>query len=449
MTTGLVGQNQVTTFTTPVNGTSPIDANQVRGNDNTIKTSYDAHDSDPSIHLQSSTAAARPVAATAGVGAKWIDNDTYRVYYSDGSAWHEVAYLSTSGGTVSGNLVVTGTLESDGNFSVNTNKFTVAAASGNTVIAGTLGVVGLLTTNAGILNTGTVLARSESSFGSRPSGSAGVGVEVGMVGSVGTVQSWNATGAALAALNVQGSTIALTGAVTGSSTITGTRLIGGTDIASAVAPGTFSDGTAPANNAYSSANVFSLLVSKTASATTGSVVTSEVYHKQTGANAAGSTIATFSYIDSAHTSGTTLINIANVASIEATGNGGTTTTLGCYRTQAVIGTGATVTTLPLVDVRAPANSGTITTLIGLDVQSMTAGGTNYAIRTHTGLVQLGDALEFTAAATPATGTNVRFGNAVQSTIGANGAAIALTANPLGYLVIYVGVLKCIIPYYTA
>ena len=39
-------------------------------------------------------------------------------------------------------------LNSIGDFSVATNKFTVAAASGNTVVAGTLGVTGILTTTA-------------------------------------------------------------------------------------------------------------------------------------------------------------------------------------------------------------------------------------------------------------------------------------------------------------
>jgi len=53
--------------------------------------------------------------------------------------------------TVPGNLAVTGTSTLTGatgvtgNFAVNTNKFTVAAASGNTVIAGTLGVTGAAT----------------------------------------------------------------------------------------------------------------------------------------------------------------------------------------------------------------------------------------------------------------------------------------------------------------
>jgi hypothetical protein len=62
--------------------------------------------------------------------------------------------------TVPGNLAVTGTSTLTGatgvtgNFAVNTNKFTVAAASGNTVIAGTLGVTGAATVGTTLMVTG-------------------------------------------------------------------------------------------------------------------------------------------------------------------------------------------------------------------------------------------------------------------------------------------------------
>lgn len=46
-----------------------------------------------------------------------------------------------------------------------------------------------------------------------------------------------------------------------------------------------------------------------------------------------------------------------------------------------------------------------------------------------------------------TGTDIILGATTQSTIGANGAASALTANPLGYIVFYIGTTKCILPYY--
>lgn len=108
------GQHQLTAFTTPVNGTSPIDADEVRTNDATIRTAYNAHDSDTGIHVQSSVLGSRPSAGTSG--RKWLTVDalsaptSVRAFYDDGTNWYELSYLSTAGGTVSGNLSVTGTL---------------------------------------------------------------------------------------------------------------------------------------------------------------------------------------------------------------------------------------------------------------------------------------------------------------------------------------------------
>lgn len=60
---------------------------------------------------------------------------------------------------------------------------------------------------------------------------------------------------------------------------------------------------------------------------------------------------------------------------------------------------------------------------------------------------------------PSVGTNkysfwvaagdIRLDTTTQSTIGANGAASALTANPVGYLAFYIGTTKFIIPYYNS
>jgi hypothetical protein len=90
-----VGQHTVATFTSPVNGTTPIDANTVRGNDNTLRTSYNDHDSDTGIHVQSSTFASRPVAGTAG--RKWITVDVggdLHLWYDNGTTWEEVGNSS-------------------------------------------------------------------------------------------------------------------------------------------------------------------------------------------------------------------------------------------------------------------------------------------------------------------------------------------------------------------
>jgi hypothetical protein len=58
------------------------------------------------------------------------------------------------------NLSVTGATGVDGDFDVNTNKFTVAATTGNTAIAGTLGVTGQITGNVTGDLTGNVTASS-------------------------------------------------------------------------------------------------------------------------------------------------------------------------------------------------------------------------------------------------------------------------------------------------
>jgi hypothetical protein len=86
-----VGQHSVAAFTSPLNGTSPIDANTVRGNDNTMRSSYVDHDADTGIHVQSSTLASRPAAAEAG--RKWIteENDLYTLWFDDGVNWHPVS----------------------------------------------------------------------------------------------------------------------------------------------------------------------------------------------------------------------------------------------------------------------------------------------------------------------------------------------------------------------
>lgn len=86
----IIGQHQVAELTQPINGSSPIDANTVRGNDNTVRSAYVDHDNDTGIHVQSSALASRPSAGTAG--RKWITADAgaYTLWYDDGAVWHEV-----------------------------------------------------------------------------------------------------------------------------------------------------------------------------------------------------------------------------------------------------------------------------------------------------------------------------------------------------------------------
>jgi hypothetical protein len=90
-----VGNHSVATFTAPANGDA-LDATVVQGNDNTLRASYVDHDADPGIHLQSSSAAAQPVAGT--VGRKWLTTDSgaVRLYYDDGSNWNELTLDAAS-----------------------------------------------------------------------------------------------------------------------------------------------------------------------------------------------------------------------------------------------------------------------------------------------------------------------------------------------------------------
>lgn len=83
-----VAQHPVTTFTAPVNGT-PVDADEVRDNDNSVRTAYNAHDADAGIHVQSSVMSARPVAGTAG--RKWVTTDDLpQAWYDTGAEWESI-----------------------------------------------------------------------------------------------------------------------------------------------------------------------------------------------------------------------------------------------------------------------------------------------------------------------------------------------------------------------
>lgn len=103
-----VGGHGVSAFTSPSNGDA-LDATVVKGNDNTLRTAYVAHDSDAGIHVQSSTLATRPVAGT--VGRFWVTTDTGSVkqWYDNGSSWEEVAYIPNTGAvTLPSDLTVQG-----------------------------------------------------------------------------------------------------------------------------------------------------------------------------------------------------------------------------------------------------------------------------------------------------------------------------------------------------
>lgn len=102
MTSGLVGQHQTNTFTTPIDG-DQLAASVPLGNDNTVRSAANTHDSDESIHLQQSVLSNRP--NTPSGNPLWYVTDTNRIYRYTGSTWAEVAYVKSTGDTMTGNLL--------------------------------------------------------------------------------------------------------------------------------------------------------------------------------------------------------------------------------------------------------------------------------------------------------------------------------------------------------
>lgn len=106
-----VGSHSVSAFSSPSNGDA-LDASVVKGNDNTIRTSYVAHDADPGIHVQSSLLAARPAAGT--VGRKWMttDSGSVKLWYDTGSVWEETSAPAAAAGTLTGTTLASNVVDS-------------------------------------------------------------------------------------------------------------------------------------------------------------------------------------------------------------------------------------------------------------------------------------------------------------------------------------------------
>ena len=83
-----IGNHSVAQFVNPSNGDA-LDAEVVKGNDNTLRTAYVNHDADPGVHLQSSVLASRPAAGVAG--RKWMTTDGgVKIWYDTGSVWEDI-----------------------------------------------------------------------------------------------------------------------------------------------------------------------------------------------------------------------------------------------------------------------------------------------------------------------------------------------------------------------
>ena len=133
-----VGQHGVAAFTNPSNGDA-LNADIVKGNDNTLRDAYVSHDGDPGIHIQSSLIAARPAAGTAG--RKWMTTDTgnVKLWYDNGSVWENLDYLPTVGNVnITGDLVVTGTADFNGTVDLPSGTILTSPSLLGTMTGGTL-----------------------------------------------------------------------------------------------------------------------------------------------------------------------------------------------------------------------------------------------------------------------------------------------------------------------
>ena len=79
-----------------------------------------------------------------------------------------------------------------------------------------------------------------------------------------------------------------------------------------------------------------------------------------------------------------------IFTVQATGNGGTVTTMKGISVWGTVSTGATVGTFKLVDAANPSNSGTITSLSGYSVDNLTSGSNNTLILAGTSSVPSGN-----------------------------------------------------------
>jgi hypothetical protein len=148
-----VGSHGVASFTNPSNGDS-LDATIVKGNDNTLRSAYVDHDSDGGVHVQSSSLATRPTAGT--TGRKWLTNDAgeVKLWYDNGAAWEEVAYVPSSGTATIETLAVTNGATFD------TNTLVVDATNNRVGVATTNPTVALDVTGVAKVSNGLTVSAS-------------------------------------------------------------------------------------------------------------------------------------------------------------------------------------------------------------------------------------------------------------------------------------------------
>lgn len=304
-----------------------------------------------------------------------------------------VANLFTSP-TMTG-TVTAAALNLSGNLAIATNKFTVAAASGNTVVAGTLVTSGIITA-AGTASGTSGDKASQNILLYSATATNWAGIQANVNGDA-VISVGNPT-------NRFSTVFAVAGPITAPSTLTATRLIGGTDISGASAPLVFGDGTAgqPTVGFTPLSSILGAQSSVASVNASGDFLNTHVQSKQSVATTGSiQGLETWNWL--AHTSGTVVNSFGLLGNTSVSGVGGTTTTarsvtgggnvtggtvtdFRCVTAGGVTVTGGSsvVTNLAGVHVSNPttASGGTIGTVTAVDLLAMAAGTTNWALRTR-------------------------------------------------------------------
>jgi hypothetical protein len=158
-----VSAHQLGAISTPASNAAIV-SSVVRGNFQSTRTAFNAHDADPGVHLQSSVLASRPAAGVAG--RKWLTTDDGpKLWYDTGSVWTEIGYVPTTGTAVVSALQVTGALEVDGTtLTVDATNNRVGVGTATPGVA--LDVVGTTRTSNGLTVTagGITVSAGASTF---------------------------------------------------------------------------------------------------------------------------------------------------------------------------------------------------------------------------------------------------------------------------------------------
>jgi hypothetical protein len=146
-------------WTTDLAGAVPVTASRMDAEDDGMATGLSTticRDGQSTTTARIPFAAGTSAAAgtTASVAYSQTNDNNTGLYFPGTDQWGLVAGGTATLSSTATALTATGTLALSGDFAINTNKFTVTAASGNTLVAGTLAVTGASTLTGAVGVTG-------------------------------------------------------------------------------------------------------------------------------------------------------------------------------------------------------------------------------------------------------------------------------------------------------